>query len=177
MNIRMNKEKGFTLIELLVVVAIIGTLSGMVLVAMGGAREKARDSVRRSDMRQLVSAQEMYYGDNEEYYTTSTDDGIPPIPSYLRQVHDPSCPDGTCSGHSSDYTWIDNTGASGLDCSNDDYDEDQNQWFCSYAVLEQNPSDAGCGADATTTVAASHKGTMYVCGTPTVSSDCTCFIE
>jgi len=174
----LNKEKGFTLIELLVVVAIIGTLSGLVLVAMGGAREKARDAVRQSDMRQVVSAQEMYHGDNEAYLK---DDGptagTPKIGAYLRVMHDPLCPDGDTTNYT-DYNWIDNNGVS-LDCSDDDYDEDEGQWFCTYAKLEQNPSSAGCSS--TTYVAASHKGTIFVCGSaPTVSSSgggCTCVIE
>lgn len=66
----MNK-KGFTLIELLVVIAIIGLLSTLAVVALGSAREKARDSKRLSDLKQIQTALELYYTDNNAYPTTS----------------------------------------------------------------------------------------------------------
>ena len=164
-----EKRKGFTLIELLVVIAIIGTLSGIVLVSMGGARSRARDANRQSDMRQIVSAQEMYYGDKDSYLTGATGEGTtPPIDVYLRGLNDPQCPDAACSGNDN-YNWPDNSGA--LNCSDDNFDADAGQWFCVYAKLENL---GHCSSSAY--FAASHRGTMIVCnGAPSVDLLCTCF--
>lgn len=64
----MNK-KGFTLIELLIVVAIIGLLSTLAVVALGSARVKARDSKRLADLKQVQTALELYYTDQNAYPT------------------------------------------------------------------------------------------------------------
>lgn len=62
----MNK-KGFTLIELLVVIAIIALLSTLAVVALGSARQKARDAKRLSDIKQVQTALELYYTDKNGY--------------------------------------------------------------------------------------------------------------
>jgi general secretion pathway protein G len=62
-------QKGFTLIELLVVVAIIGILSALLMSNFVGIRQRARDGQRKSDLRQIQSALELYRADNGSYPT------------------------------------------------------------------------------------------------------------
>lgn len=63
----LKNKKGFTLIELLVVIAIIGLLSTLAVVALTSARQKARDSKRVSDMKQLQTAMELLFSTNNSY--------------------------------------------------------------------------------------------------------------
>ena len=65
-----KKNKGFTLIELLVVIAIIAILVVLILVALGVARQKARDSQRKTDIRAVQTALELYSNDNKRYPLT-----------------------------------------------------------------------------------------------------------
>jgi prepilin-type N-terminal cleavage/methylation domain-containing protein/prepilin-type processing-associated H-X9-DG protein len=58
-------RRGFTLIELLVVIAIIGILTAMVFPVFAKAREKARQSVCMSNLKQLSLAILMYVEDND----------------------------------------------------------------------------------------------------------------
>lgn len=55
-----SRRSAFTLVELLVVVAIIGILATIVLVGLGAARIRARDTRRVSDLRQLQTALQLY---------------------------------------------------------------------------------------------------------------------
>lgn len=66
----MNKQRGFTLIEVLVVVAIIGLLSSVVIVGLGGARSKARDARRIADIQQIQNALELAYSPATGYPAT-----------------------------------------------------------------------------------------------------------
>lgn len=65
-----KQAKGFTLIELLVVIAIIGVLSALLMSNFVGIRQRARDGQRKSDLRQIQAALELYRADNGSYPLT-----------------------------------------------------------------------------------------------------------
>jgi uncharacterized protein (TIGR02145 family)/prepilin-type N-terminal cleavage/methylation domain-containing protein len=67
----MNK-KAFTLIELLVVIAIIGILATLAVVALQQARKNARDAKRIADVKQMQTALELYFNDQQEYPPSSS---------------------------------------------------------------------------------------------------------
>lgn len=103
------KRNAFTLIELLIAISIITVLSTIGLMTYQGIQGRTRDSIRKSDLRTLATALEVYYQTNDSKYigtpqqngscTTNTDefytqilskingpvpkDPKPPNPEYL----------------------------------------------------------------------------------------------
>lgn len=63
-------KKGFTLIELLIVIAIIGTLTALILPNLQGVRERARDAARKSDLNAIQQALRLYYNDHQSFPLT-----------------------------------------------------------------------------------------------------------
>lgn len=69
----MMKRNGFTLIELLIVIAIIGTLTAILLPNFMGARERAVDTRKIQELGALKNALRGYYNDHQAYPTPITD--------------------------------------------------------------------------------------------------------
>jgi len=67
----MRNEKGFTLIELLVVVAIIGILAAIAIPQFAEYRARGFDARAKSDLRNVATAEEAYFADNEIYKSCS----------------------------------------------------------------------------------------------------------
>jgi prepilin-type N-terminal cleavage/methylation domain-containing protein len=68
----MQSRKGFTLIELLIVVVIIGILAAIAIPKFANTKEKAYIASMKSDLRNLITAQEAYFSDNNSTYASST---------------------------------------------------------------------------------------------------------
>ena len=67
-----NMRKGFTLIELLIVVVIIGILAAIAIPKFANTKSKAYIAAMKSDLRNLVTAEESYFADSAEYATDTT---------------------------------------------------------------------------------------------------------
>ena len=63
----LRKNKGFTLLELLIVIVIIGILIALVLPNLISGPARARDSKRKTDLRDIRNGLEQYYNDNSSY--------------------------------------------------------------------------------------------------------------
>jgi len=103
----LKPKKAFTLIELLVVIAIIGILATVSIISLTNARAKSRDAKRAGDMKQIQTALELFFNDNNRYptvtewatgqiYSTSTTG----TSTYMQII--PSAPtpnDGSCTSN------------------------------------------------------------------------------
>jgi type II secretory pathway pseudopilin PulG len=143
-------------------------LSSIVLVSMSGARAKARNAKRQSDIRQINTAMELAYSDSAAecggadaypvygtvgtWYNILT--AIPRICPTTGQYLNPTPDDPISTTH---YQWMGNNGA----CTAVTPNIPAGQWYCIYATLE-----GGAGY-----FVASQKGTKVVTSAP---GNCAC---
>lgn len=75
-----KQRKGFTLIELLMVVVIIGILAAFAVPKFQNTKGKANAAALRSDMRNMATAQEAYYYEQNTYTSNMADLNFQPSP-------------------------------------------------------------------------------------------------
>ena len=91
-----SRDRGFTLIELLVVVAVIAILIGVLLPALGKARQSAQSVQCLNNMRQLTVALMTYAADNRQLFPPNVEESRmkiqwcdePVLGEYLPQFDD-----------------------------------------------------------------------------------------
>jgi len=66
----LRNRKGFTLIELLIVVVIIGILAAIAIPKFANTKSKAYITAMKSDLRNLVTAEEAFFSDSSKYTST-----------------------------------------------------------------------------------------------------------
>jgi type IV pilus assembly protein PilA len=66
-----RNRKGFTLIELLIVVVIIGILAAIAIPKFASTKEKAYVTAMKSDLRNMLTAEESYFSDYGTYATAT----------------------------------------------------------------------------------------------------------
>jgi prepilin-type N-terminal cleavage/methylation domain-containing protein len=107
-----EKQKGFTLIELLVVVAIIGLLASIVLASLNSARTKGRDARRIADMKDIQTALELYYSNQNKYPIAASSVSVGTGAAALTSDGDMSTVPGDPLGGTNYYSYITDAGGS-----------------------------------------------------------------
>ena len=97
MKIKLNlSNKGFTIVELLIVIAIIGTLTGVLLTAISRARESGRRIQCASNLRQIGFGLIMYSNENKETFPNGGATAITDLnvlyPDYVSERRVFKCP-------------------------------------------------------------------------------------
>lgn len=72
----LKQHSGFTLIELLVVIVVVGIISALIATNLFGARERAMDSQKKTNLNQLKIALHSYYVNHHRYPNSPQNNGF-----------------------------------------------------------------------------------------------------
>lgn len=135
----MSKVKAFTLIEVLIVIAVIGIISGIVIVQMNGAINATKDATRKADLNTIKKALTIYQAQTGK-----------PLPT------EPGCNIGSCTNldaaldgiipdsFSSTYTYSsDGTSYTVSSVLSSGYAYQYNSATGTYSTLEPTPGVCG----------------------------------
>lgn len=78
MKMSSRSPSGFTLLELMVAVVIVGVLAAIAVPKFNGTRRNAYIATMRSDLRNLVSAEELFFSDSARYATDQSHLNVKP---------------------------------------------------------------------------------------------------
>ncbi len=101
-------SQAFTLIEMLVVISLIGILAALALVSFGASQKQARDTTRKSDLKQYQTALEMYGNMTNGLFPSRTS-AVPASSTLCSDLNVRLEPDITCSEdpkNSSDSSFV-----------------------------------------------------------------------
>lgn len=124
-NLRLNFQRtlgGFSLLELIMVMGMLSVIIGFVLVSFPASQKRARDTQRKSDIKQYQAALEVYANRNDGLYPRRN----------------------AASGQRADTVLCGDLGLSSGECSSDPKDGTNqcNGVQCRYLYQSNNP---GCG--------------------------------
>lgn len=97
---------GFTLIEILVTISVIGILAALALVSFGGAQKQARDTQRKSDLKQYQTALEQFSNKNNGFYPARSDgSGVSFVSIICPLISLDNCSDDPKNGSDPTFTY------------------------------------------------------------------------
>jgi type II secretion system protein G len=107
---RRQGRAGFTLIELLIVVVIIGILAAIAVPKFAATKDKAKLGAVRSDLRNIMTAEEAYWADFSTFATVAQ---LQAATNFTFSGNNAASITATASGYTATVT--DNTITSALD--------------------------------------------------------------
>jgi type II secretory pathway pseudopilin PulG len=107
---RYRASLAFTLVEFLVILVMIGILASLVISAVNGGRLKSRDARRVADIKQMQTALELYFSDEQLYpQTWVANQPLVSVDNHMFMDKRPSNPkpwdEGACGGRGGDYVY------------------------------------------------------------------------
>ena len=105
MKLKNKQILGFTMIELLVVISIIGILASIALVSYTSVQKQARNTQRKSDLKQFQLALEQFANSNNGFYNSRLDENGAWGSTVCSDIGMTNCPEDPSNDDDSSYQY------------------------------------------------------------------------